>query len=133
MASLASWLARITSMFAKHCAVTLRGNCSCHCTLFHQNGIILFRVSTPIRELTTIAAMCSHGTASRLTNPQVHCPKYNPFISSIGMITVCFATALTSRLLMLHSHSLPRSTMLIVKSWQLTPSNTLEYSLPHVD
>ena len=71
--------------------LTSRGNCSsCHCVLFHQKGIILCRVKTPIRELITIAAMCSHGTASRLANPQVHSPKYDPFVGTLGMMTVFF-------------------------------------------
>ena len=44
--------------------------------------------------------------------------KYDPFVGSFGMITVCVTAMLTSHLIMLHSHaSLPQSTMLIVKSW----------------
>jgi hypothetical protein len=90
--------------FAWHSANTSRLNCSCHCTLFHQKGIILYRVNTPIRELTTTAAMCSHGMASCLSNQQVHFPKYDPFVGYFGMITIFFCVALTNRLVTLHSH-----------------------------
>jgi len=57
-----------------------------------------YRVNTPIRELTTTAAMCSYRMASRLSHPQVHFPKYDPFVGSFRMITIFFCVALTNHL-----------------------------------
>ncbi len=41
----------------------------------NQYGMIFSCVNSGMRELITTAAMCSHGTASRVSRPQVHFPK----------------------------------------------------------
>lgn len=73
-----------------------KGNCTRHCDLFHQTGMIFIGVICGrMMELSPIAAMCSQGTPSIWSAPQVHAPKYDPFTGSLGRRTICSCAPVT--------------------------------------
>ena len=75
-------------MFAS--AYTSNGNCSLHCFCFHHIDILFIGVICGrITAASAIAPMCSHGTASILSAPQVHCPKNNQLTGLLGSFTIC--------------------------------------------
>ena len=91
--------------------------------------MIFALVNCGMRELTTTVAMCSHGTASRVSTPQMHLPKYNPRVGSLGMVTVP-PTLLVILTFLRTVHMYPYKSLLtvMVKSYAEMLVNTSLYS-----
>jgi hypothetical protein len=71
-------------------AYTSNGNCSLHCVRFHRISMTFIGVTCGrINADSAIVAMCSYGTASVLSAPQVHHPKYDPLTGFFGSFTIC--------------------------------------------
>ncbi len=91
--------------------------------------MIFALVNCGMHELTTTAAMCSHGTASCVSTPQVDVSKYDPRIGSLGMVTVP-PTLLVILTFLRTVHWYPYKSSLtdMVKSYAEMLVNTSSYS-----
>ena len=87
------------------------------------------RVNIGIFELITSAAMCSHGTPSRVSTPHVHLPKYDPRLGSFTIVTVppsLVCEFIFRRTVQMYPNS--SSLTAIVKSKEEMLENTSSYS-----